>query len=129
MSFNTKPTVAILGASTNRHKFGNKSVRAHLDCGYEVFPVNPKGEPIEGLTTYVSLSAIGHRQLDRISLYVPPHIGLASLESMLEKGTPEIWLNPGSESPELIERGLELGLQLVVGCSIVDLGVTPDQFP
>ena len=50
-------------------------------------------------------------------------------KDMLEKGTPEIWLNPGSESPELIQRGRELGLQLVVGCSIVDLGVTPDQFP
>ena len=129
MSSNTQPTVAILGASANRHKFGNKSVRAHLDCGYEVFPVNPSGEPIEGLTTYVSLAAINRPQLDRISVYVPPQVGLELLEAMLEKGTPEIWLNPGSESPELIQRGRDLGLQLIVGCSIGDLCVTPDQFP
>ena len=129
MSSNTNPTVAILGASANRHKFGNKSVRAHLECGYEVFPVNPRSEPIEGLTTYASLAAIDRPNIDRISVYVPPQVGLELLEDMLGKGTPEIWLNPGSESPELIQRGRELGLQLVVGCSIVDLGVTPDQFP
>ncbi|MBB74502.1 MAG: CoA-binding protein [Planctomycetaceae bacterium] len=129
MTSNAKPTVAILGASANRHKFGNKSVRAHLECGYEVFPVNPRGQSIEGLTTYASLAAIDRPQLDRISVYVPPEVGLELLESMLEKGTPEIWLNPGSESPELIQRGRELGLAFVVGCSIVDLGVTPDQFP
>ena len=39
----SQPTVAIIGASTDRSKFGNKSVRAHLQQGYEVFPVNPKG--------------------------------------------------------------------------------------
>ena len=45
----TQPSVAILGASTDRGKFGNKSVRAHLSKGYTVYPVNPKGEVIEGL--------------------------------------------------------------------------------
>ena len=129
MPSNTKPTVAILGASADRHKFGNKSVRAHLEGGDEVVPGTPRGEPIEGLTTYAALAAIDRPNIDRISIYVPPQVGLQILEAMLEKGTPEIWLNPGSESPDLIQRGRELGLQLIVGCSIVDLGVTPDQFP
>ncbi|MAV34316.1 MAG: CoA-binding protein [Planctomycetaceae bacterium] len=124
-----QPTVAILGASTDRRKFGNKSVRAHAACGYEVFPVNPKGEPIEGLITYVSLAAMERQELDRISLYLPPQIGLGLLDAMLDKGHPEVWLNPGSESPELIRRGRELGLEIIVGCSIVDLGVSPVQFP
>ena len=43
-----KPTVAILGASADRSKFGNKSVRAHAQAGYDVYPVNPKGGTIEG---------------------------------------------------------------------------------
>ena len=54
----TKPTVAILGASADRRKFGNKSVRAHAQAGYEVFPVNPKGGQIEGLPVYRSLAEV-----------------------------------------------------------------------
>ena len=45
-------TVAILGASADRSKFGNQSVRAHLQQGYVVYPVNPKGGEIEGQTVY-----------------------------------------------------------------------------
>ena len=46
------PTVAILGASADRSKFGNKAVRAFLARGYTVYPVNPKGGEIEGLAAY-----------------------------------------------------------------------------
>ncbi|MGH7128247.1 MAG: CoA-binding protein, partial [Planctomycetaceae bacterium] len=48
----TKPSAVILGASADRRKYGNKSVRAHLQRGYDVYPVNPKAERIEGLTAY-----------------------------------------------------------------------------
>ena len=41
--------IAVIGASNNREKFGNKCVRAYLMKGHEVFPVNPKEEKIEGL--------------------------------------------------------------------------------
>ncbi|MEX2112968.1 MAG: CoA-binding protein [Pirellulales bacterium] len=67
----SKPTVAILGASSDRSKFGNKSVRAHLQAGYEVVPVNPKGGTIEGLTAYRSLDEVPEPHLTRISVYLP----------------------------------------------------------
>jgi len=53
-----KPTVAIVGASTDRTKYGNKSVRAHMRSGYEVFPINPKGGVVEGLPAYVSIADV-----------------------------------------------------------------------
>ena len=52
------PTVAILGASADRSKFGNKAVRAFLARGYTVYPVNPKGGDVEGLPVYKSLADI-----------------------------------------------------------------------
>jgi hypothetical protein len=120
-----KPTVAILGASADRAKFGNKSVRAHLQSGYDVYPVNPKGGEIEGLTVYRSLADIPVQRLSRISLYLPPKIGLALIDDIADKGCDQLWLNPGSESPELIRRAHELGLQPMAACSIVDLGISP----
>lgn len=122
-----KPTVAILGASEDRHKFGNKSVRAHLKQGYDVYPVNPRAGEIEGLQAYARLADVPVT-LDRVSLYLPPAIGLKVLDEIAAKGCRELWLNPGSDAPEVIEKARSLGLEPIVGCSIVDLGVSPGQF-
>jgi len=124
----TKPTVAVIGASSDRSKFGNMSVRAHLKLGYQVYPVNPRGGEVEGLTAYTSIDEVPVSPLDRISLYVPPHVGLTMLEAIAAKGCGELWLNPGAESSELIAMAEQLGLNAIQGCSIVDLGVTPGQF-
>lgn len=122
-----KPTVAILGASADRSKFGNKSVRAHLQQGYEVYPVNPKGGTIEGLTVYVSLAEIPPGPIERVSVYLPPAVVLAALDEIASRGCEELWLNPGSESPEVVERAQELGLDPIMACSIVNLGLHPDR--
>lgn len=122
-------TVAILGASADRGKFGNKSLRAHAQAGYEVFPVNPKGGQIEGLTVYRSLAEVPVEHLSRISVYLPPSLGLTALKEIAAKGSDEVWFNPGSESSEILARARELGINAIADCSIVDLGVSPAQFP
>ncbi len=116
----SKPTVAILGASADPSKFGYKSLKAHLQQGYQVFPVNPKGGEIEGLTVYTSLTEVP-AELDRISVYLPPAIGLTVLDEVAAKGCKELWLNPGSDAPEVIERARELGFDPIQACSIVDV--------
>lgn len=123
------PSVAILGASTDRTKFGNKSVRAHLQQGYTVYPVNPKATEIEGLPAFKSLAEIPPGKLDRISVYLPPHIGLAVLPEIAARGCDELWLNPGSDSDELVAAAGKLGLNVVQACSIVDVGMSPSQLP
>ena len=120
----SKPTVAIIGASADRSKYGNKSVRAHQQQGYEVFPVNLKGEPIEGLKTYRSILEIPVA-LDRVSVYLAPEEGIQVLNEIAQKGTRDLFLNPGSESDSLIEKARQLGLEPILACSIVDLGLRP----
>ncbi len=124
-----KPTVAILGASADRTKFGNKSVRAHLQQGFEVFPVNPKGGQIEGLPAYKSLAEVPGGRLNRVSVYLPPPLVLKALDEIADRGCDELFLNPGTESPEVVGRAESLGLNTIVACSIVDLGVRPKDFP
>jgi uncharacterized protein len=115
----TKPTVAIIGASADRNKFSNKSIHAHLAAGYEVFPVHPKEETIEGLKVYRSMLDIPVA-LDRVSLYLPPAIGLKVLDDIAKKGCRELWINPGAESPELMARAEGLKLNTIYACSYVD---------
>ena len=118
------PTVAILGASPNRSKFGNISLRAHQQSGYRVFPIHPKESSIEGLKAFASLSEVPE-PIQRISVYLPPSVLITVLDEVAEIPHEELWLNPGTESPEVLARAAELGLSPICDCSIVDLGISP----
>lgn len=121
-------SVAVIGASQDRRKDGNKAVRAYQECGYTVFPVNPKEATVEGLRAYSSLDEIPS-EVDFVSLYVPPAVGLKLIPAIAAKKPKELWLNPGTESDELIEAAADSHLRAVVACSIVALGLSPSQFP
>lgn len=120
-------TVAIVGASADRSKFGNKSLRAHQRQGWTAYPVNLRGGEIEGLKVYQSLRDVP-RPLTRVSLYLPPSDGLEVLGDIAAAGPQEFFVNPGAESEELLEQARALGLDPILACSIVDLGVSPVQF-
>ncbi len=122
------PSVAIVGASTHREKFGNKSVRAHAKQGWTVYPVHPTAGEIEGHRAYPSLGDVP-APLDRISIYLPPEVGLDLLPEIAAVEHRELFLNPGAESALLIERARGLGLEARVACSIVDIGESPSAHP
>lgn len=121
------PSIAIVGASKNRKKYGNKAVRAFLQGGWTVYPVNPTENEIEGLTTYRGIADLPDT-VDRISLYVAPDIGIRLLDEIAAKKPAEFFLNPGSESPALVEAARERGLDPIQACSIVNIGLRPDMF-
>ena len=116
--------VAVIGASNDRRKFGNKAVRAFLRQGYEVVPVNPYESTVEGLRTYHSVTDVPG-PIDMATVYVPPEVGLLVIEDVARKGITEVWLNPGAESPALVARARALGLTPIEACSIVGIGETP----
>ncbi|MFQ5511761.1 MAG: CoA-binding protein, partial [Candidatus Krumholzibacteriia bacterium] len=101
--------IAIIGASNDPTKFGNKSVRAYVKRGFRVFPVHPRERSIEGLTVFHSVLDIPE-DIDRVSVYLPPAVTLKVLDEIAQKGTKELFLNPGSESTEVIEKARALGL-------------------
>jgi predicted CoA-binding protein len=115
-------TVAIIGASNDRRKFGNKAVRAFLQQGYEVFPVNPKEEIIEGLKVFKTISDVPVRP-QLISVYLPPPVLLNVLPDIAAKGCDEFWLNPGTESDAVLAECERLGLNVIQACSIVGVGM------
>ncbi len=122
------PSVAIVGASKNRGKFGNKAVRAFAKKGYVVYPVHPTENEIEGIRAYASVTQIPVSQLDMVSMYVPAEVGMDVFEEVAKKNVVEVWLNPGAESPELLKKGERLGLNVIAACSIVGIGMQPSEF-
>lgn len=123
-----KPVIAVVGASADRSKFGNKSLRAYMEMGWHVIPVNPKGGVIEGLPVVTSISEISE-PLDRVTIYLPPEVGMTVLPDIAAKKPREFLVNPGAESPEFLAEAERLGLNPSVACSIVDIGRTPAEFP
>jgi predicted CoA-binding protein len=121
------PTIAIIGASPDRTKFGNKAVRAYQRVGYQVYPVHPTADNVEGLAVLRSVRDVPAAPLDRVSVYLPPAVTLTVLDDIAAVSPGEVWLNPGSYDNHVVERAAELGLPIVRGCSIVDVGVSPHE--
>ncbi len=119
------PTAAVIGASNDRSKFGNKAVRAFVRAGFTVYPVNPQATHIEGLTAYPDISRVPGRP-DRVSVYVRPEVLLQLLPGIAAKGCGELWLNPGTASETVRAEARRLGLRTVEACGIEALGISPD---
>jgi len=117
-------TVAVIGASNNRAKFGNKAVRAFRQQGYTVYPVNPNATEIEGLSAYPSVRDVPVRP-QMVSVYLPPPVLFKILPDIAARGCDELWLNPGTESDEVLAEAERLGLNVIQACSIVGVGMSP----
>lgn len=116
--------VAVIGASSDRSKYGNKAVRAFANQGYTVVPIHPREESVEGFKAYKSVLDVPG-PVDMATMYLAPALGMKVIDEVARKGIPEVWLNPGADSPELADRARALGLKTVVACSILGVGESP----
>ncbi len=121
-------TVAVVGASNDRRKFGNKALRAFQAEGHTVIPINPHETQVEGVRAYASVLDVPG-PIDMATVYVQPEIAIALLDEFERKRIPEIWMNPGAEDDALMEEAKRRGLNVIYACSIVGIGRSPAQFP
>jgi uncharacterized protein len=120
--------VAIIGASNDRSKFGNKALRAFQAEGHTVIPINPHESQVEGVKAYASVLEVPGT-IDMATMYVQPEVGTALLSEFEQKRISEIWVNPGAESDALMAEATRRGLNVIYACSIVGIGRSPSQFP
>jgi predicted CoA-binding protein len=121
-------SVAVLGASRNQAKYGNKSVRAHLRAGYKVYPINLREAEIEGQRAYPSLASLPETP-QRITVYLQPAVTRAILPEIAAAGAQEVFFNPGAANDTIVAEARAMGIAAIEACSIVDLGLRPSQFP
>jgi len=120
-------TVAVVGASSSRTKFGNKALRAFLDAGYTVVAINPNEQEVEGVKTYASVLDVPG-PIDMATVYVHPEVTLRLLDEFAQKGIGEIWINPGAEDDTVMSEARRRKLNAVFACSIIGIGRHPGDF-
>ncbi len=113
---------AVVGASTDRAKYGNKVLRVYLQNGRTVYPINPKEAQVEGLTSYPDLASLPER-VHGVSIVTLPAVTERVLQQAADAGIHFVWMQPGAESPGWAERAEELGLVAIGGgpCVLVAL--------
>lgn len=113
---------AVVGATQDTSKFGFKVFNKLKRHGFNVFPINPKQDEIEGVKCYKSLRDI-EDNIDVISLIVNPKIGMEVIDIAKEKGIKNVWCQPGAESEELVEKAQSYGINIIYNeCVLVELG-------
>jgi uncharacterized protein len=120
-------TVAIVGASASRAKFGNKALRAYQAEGYHVIPINPNESEVEGLKTYASVLDVP-APIDMATVYVQPEVALRLLDEFARKGIPEIWINPGAEDDAVMAEARRRKMNVIFACSIIGIGHNPSHY-
>ena len=92
--------IALVGASNDKSKFGNRIYRDLKNKGYNVVPINPKDEKIEGDKSYTSIQMMEELP-DIVNFVVPPPIAMKVAQNAVELGIEYLWFQPGSESNEI----------------------------
>jgi len=110
--------IAVVGASNNPKKFGYAALQELKLRGFEVFPVHPKEETIQGIPCSSNLSAL-QGKVTAVWMGVKPDKGADVLRDAAKIGVKKVWIQQMSETPELIALGKELGLTLIVGKCIL----------
>jgi predicted CoA-binding protein len=103
---------AVVGASSDRGKYGNLVLRAYQQQGQEVYPINPRAATIEGLQAYPSLGALPVR-VRGVSIITPPAITERVVEEAAAAGAEFVWMQPGAESMAAVQKAESLGLKVI----------------
>jgi predicted CoA-binding protein len=113
---------AVVGASQDRSKYGNKVLRAYLQNNLNAVPVNPTAKEVEELTAYPDLASVPD-QVDGVSIITPPTVTEKVVEQAIQRGIKNIWMQPGAESDAAIQSAERAGANVIAGgpCLLVTL--------
>jgi predicted CoA-binding protein len=112
---------AVVGASNDRTKYGNRVLRAYVHKGWKVYPVNPRESTVEGLPAYSTLAALPEKPRG-VSIITPPAITERIVAEAADLGARFVWMQPGAESAEAIRIARERGLEVIAdgSCFLVE---------
>ena len=120
--FLASPAFGVVGASSNRDKYGNKVLRCYQQNNRSVIPVHPKEKQVEGAECVASVVDLPDN-VESISIITPPAVTEKVVEQAVAKGIKNIWMQPGAESPAAVQYCEEHGLNVIAdgSCLLVVL--------
>ena len=122
-AFFASPAYGVVGASTDRHKFGNKVLRCYQQNDRTVYGVNPREVEIEGAPCVASVADLPD-DVQSISIITPPAVTEQVVTAAIARGIRNIWMQPGAESPRAVEECRKQGVNIIAdgSCLLVVLG-------
>lgn len=105
---------AVIGASADRAKFGNKVLRCYLQKNKKVYPVNPHEKEIEGIPC-ISRIADLPSNVKSISIVTPPSTTQKIVNEAIDKGIKNIWMQPGAENALAIQQCKRHNINVIAG--------------
>lgn len=114
---------AVVGASSDRSKYGNKVLRCYQQRGRPVYVVHPRERELEGVTCVARIADLP-AGVHGLSIITPPPVTEQIVRDAAAAGITRLWMQPGAESPKALELARELGLSVIAGgpCLLVVLG-------
>src|ERR1051325_2666895 len=113
-SFLAQPTLALIGMSRSGKKFGNFAYRALASKGYQIYPIHPNAAIIGGVRCYRDFAALPEH-VENLLVVVPPAHAVTAVCSAAAAGMRRVWLQQGSESPEVLNVCRDVGLDVISG--------------
>ena len=111
-------TIAVVGATDNEAKYGHTIFTDLKRKGYRVYPVNLRRDTVLGDPAYARLADIPEPPTI-VDFVIPPRFTLHVLEQCLELGLMNVFLQPGTESPEVMEFVQENGFNYLANACIM----------
>lgn len=109
-----KKNWAVVGVSNNPDRYSYKIWKIMPNHDYNVFPVNPKYDEIEGQKIYKSLSDI-EEKIDVVDIVVNPKLSYELLDEISDLGIEYVFFQPETYNDEVIEKAEKLGLKVLTG--------------
>jgi predicted CoA-binding protein len=121
--FLASPAFGVVGASTDREKYGNRVLRCYLQKGRRAIPVNPRAAQVEGIAAVPSVAELPD-DVKSISVITPPSVTEQVVEAAARRGIENVWMQPGAESPVAVEACRRHGINVIADgtCILVVLG-------
>jgi predicted CoA-binding protein len=104
--------IAIVGVSEDPEKYGHKIFSDLKSSGYKIYGVNLKGGEVMGNKIYTHLKELPIKP-DLVIIIVPPQVTEKIIDDCKELGVKQIWMQPGSESEEAIEKARRYGIGVI----------------
>ena len=121
---NRENTIGFLGATIQKEKWGYRKYKKLKDAGFQVYPINPKYDVVDGDRCFPNLKSLIEflrRNPDFVITIIPPKVTEKIVEQCILLGVSKIWMQPGSESEKAIHLCKENGIEVVHGiCIVVD---------
>lgn len=116
--FLAQKRVAVAGVSRDEKQTANAIYRHLRKHGYEVVPVNPNADEVEGDRCWPSVAAIPERP-DGVLIVTPPDAAAAVARDCVDAGVPRVWMHrsfgTGSVSDEATTICRDAGIAVLDG--------------